>query len=920
MRGMKKRVLALGLAGSLVLGGLSGPVYGAQAIYEKAETQTIADGVTYQHIQRFGDQGWVNINVVRKDLKNMNSALELVNSAAGVSTRDTVPNMVKQVTNPVAAINGDFFYLMKPDSPLGVMVNDGKLVSSPVLVKPYNALSITENGQAFFGQWQNNLSISTARGAVIPVKAFNKITWNYRMVTVLDRNWGASTPGATPSWPDLVEIIVENDVVKEVRQGQPATSIPAEGYVLLASDAQGQLLAQSFTSGEEVTLSKNTAPSLDAIRLAVGGGTLLLQNGQLTTLVEPVNGIASRTALGTNASGDQLVMVTVDGRHSSYKGMDNQQMAALMLELGCANAMMLDGGGSTTMLRRDLGEFNPEVVTYASDGGLRPVINSLVVTSTASGGELAGILLKTGQEAAFAGTPVSLSLRGYDTAYQPLAVVTEQVVYTVKEGKGRIDNGRLIPESPGTLVVEAAYQGKTAQKTVKVLSDLTAIELEASKTAVNPGDGVNLIVTGVDKNGYRATLSPDAVQFTEDKGMGSIQGGVYTAGAAEGGTVIRASFGGLKAAVAIASGYQRTPVGVLENYGFSFLGYPETVYGQVAVVPGRQSNTNAARLEYDFTSGTGTTAAYMVFANGGIPISVRPQKIGVWVYADQMTPHWIRGQIKDKNGTAQTIEFKQGIDWTGWKRLEATVPSTLAMPAALERLYVVEPGAFKTRGALLFEGVEMMTSQTPPALTVEERGGVAKDQLNQKPSNYEKKWMVYGGSSNGDTQSVVADTLAEGYEMGLFTGPYDPAVVSRSGKTLAGTNAGYASAERENELLIFLNNQNDGLRKSDYNQWPWLKNMLSSTTKKNVLIFLQKPIWGSGGFTDKLEADLLGSQFSALAEKGINVYVFYGGGSTRIETRNGVRYLGTGKEKDQFISLYKKGGQILYTVDKLKRR
>lgn len=913
----KRRFLAIGLAFSLMLSTVAGPVYGGSQIYEKTENQTIADGVTYQHILRFGDQGWVNINVVRKDLKNMNSALQLINSANGVSSRETVPSMVKQLQNPVAAVNADFFYLMKPDSPLGVMVKDGKLVSSPVLVKPYNALSVTQNGQASFGTWQNNLSVSTQRGTTIPVSAYNKITWNYRMVTILDRSWGMYTPGVSADYPDLVEVVVADGMVREVRQGQPATLIPENGYVLLASDAQGQLLAQSLAMGESVVFNSAMNPNLADIRLAVGGGTLLVQNGQIASFTEPVAGFSSRTALGTNIAGDQLIMVTVDGRHTSYKGLDNQQMASLMLELGSFNAMMMDGGGSTTMVKRGLGEQNAEVVTYASDGNLRPVINGLAVTSGAPTGELAGLVLKTGQEAVFSGTSVALILSGYDTAYNPMTPDASQVVYTVQEGQGHIENGRLVADAPGNLVVKADYMGKTTTKTLKVLSDLAGIELEASKSALNPGETLTLSVTGIDQKGYRVTLNPEAVLFSDDKAMGSFQKGVYTAGALEGTTVIRASFGGFKSAVPVATGTQRVPQKPLEQYGPSFLSYPATVTGGVSVVSGGTVNGNAVRLAYDFTGSTGTTAAYVSFANGGIPMNTRPQKIGVWVYADQMSPHWIRGQIKDKNGDTLTIEFKQGIDWTGWKRLEAPVNQTLTMPATLERLYVVEPTAYKTSGTLLFDGLEMMNPLALPTLSADERGGAAKDPLNQKPSSYEQKWMVYGGSSSADSQAKIRDTLTSGgYEMGLFTGAFDPAVVNQAGKTVAGTNGGYATAQRDNELLIFLNDSGNGLRKSDYAQWPWLKNLLETTQKKNVLIFLQKPIWGTGGFSDKMEADLLGDQLSALAEKGTNVYVFYGSGSTRIETRNGVRYLGTGKEKDQFISLYKKDGRILYTVDK----
>ncbi|TLM99037.1 phosphodiester glycosidase family protein, partial [bacterium] len=219
---------------------------------------------------------------------------------------------------------------------------------------------------------------------------------------------------------------------------------------------------------------------------------------------------------------------------------------------------------------------------------------------------------------------------------------------------------------------------------------MAGIELEASRTTLNPGESLTLSITGIDQNGYRAAISPDAVQFSDDNGMGFVKNGIYTAGPKEGVTVIRASFGGYKAAAAVASGTQPVPLGNLDQYSPSFIGYPASVAGDVSMVSGGQVNASAMKLSYDFTGSAESTAAYAVFGNGGIPLAERPQKIGVWVYADQTMPHWIRGQIKDKNGNVQTIEFTQGVDWTGWKRLEAAVPQTLAMPASLERLYVVE--------------------------------------------------------------------------------------------------------------------------------------------------------------------------------------------------------------------------------------
>jgi hypothetical protein len=60
--------------------------------------------------------------------------------------------------------------------------------------------------------------------------------------------------------------------------------------------------------------------------------------------------------VGINRTGDQLIMVTVDGRHRSFTGVNGQSMASIMIELGSEQAILMDGGGSTTMATRPLGD------------------------------------------------------------------------------------------------------------------------------------------------------------------------------------------------------------------------------------------------------------------------------------------------------------------------------------------------------------------------------------------------------------------------------------------------------------------------------------------------------------------------------------------------------------------------------------
>lgn len=101
-----------------------------------------------------------------------------------------------------------------------------------------------------------------------------------------------------------------------------------------------------FTKEKHARLGE---PGDDTIT-GVSGRPVLVKDGVVKTLrsrhLEP------RTALCVTAE-RMLVMVTVDGRQPRYsEGMGLGELAELMLELQCHNALNLDGGGSTTMVVR----------------------------------------------------------------------------------------------------------------------------------------------------------------------------------------------------------------------------------------------------------------------------------------------------------------------------------------------------------------------------------------------------------------------------------------------------------------------------------------------------------------------------------------------------------------------------------------
>jgi hypothetical protein len=114
----------------------------------------------------------------------------------------------------------------------------------------------------------------------------------------------------------------------------------------------------------------------------VSGRPSLVVNGVLkdASAASTCDARNPRTALGFSANRETLILVAVDGRRTDAVGMTCNELGTLLKGLGAADAMNLDGGGSTTMWLASGG-----VVNQPSDGAQRTVGNHLGVIATGTG-------------------------------------------------------------------------------------------------------------------------------------------------------------------------------------------------------------------------------------------------------------------------------------------------------------------------------------------------------------------------------------------------------------------------------------------------------------------------------------------------------------------------------------------------------
>ena len=111
------------------------------------------------------------------------------------------------------------------------------------------------------------------------------------------------------------------------------------------------------------------------MKTAVGGGPVLLQNGEikitnneeLKFAGKAINDKHPRTAMGYTKDG-KLIILVIEGRNKNAAGATLTQEAQIFRDLGCWEALNLDGGGSSCLLVN-----GKETIKVSDAAGQRPV-------------------------------------------------------------------------------------------------------------------------------------------------------------------------------------------------------------------------------------------------------------------------------------------------------------------------------------------------------------------------------------------------------------------------------------------------------------------------------------------------------------------------------------------------------------------
>ena len=276
-------------------------------------------------------------------------------------------------------VNADFFSFEPPGVPVGPHVGAGRVITGP-WVRP--AFALDSAGRPFIGMIATP-GILIIGDATVPLAGWNQP--RQRGVVLYDRGYGPETDTATGA----VEIVMRGSPARVVGvdTATAGVAIPPDGAVVVASrTAAPQVRALLATAAPGIQARWHVGFTPIRPREAVGGFPVLVADSAALPDLDSAGGAGfapvrhPRTAVGIASGGRRLLLVTVDGRQLPYSdGMTLRELAELLRSFGAAEALNLDGGGSTTLVVRERGGALAIANRPSDREGERPVANALAV-------------------------------------------------------------------------------------------------------------------------------------------------------------------------------------------------------------------------------------------------------------------------------------------------------------------------------------------------------------------------------------------------------------------------------------------------------------------------------------------------------------------------------------------------------------
>jgi Phosphodiester glycosidase len=663
--------------------------------------EPIGPGVNYARWKLATSAGPLELSIATIDLHNPYVAFRVASHGDGVvGPGERLTSMADRLGAELG-VNADYFDINDTNAPLNILVTDGRLLHQPDSAA---AFAVDSHNAVYMGAVQWHASLHSAANAQFDLERVNE--------------WSPST--------DLAEVTPEFGTQKALGATElvlTAASGPADAYTVSRIDrdlttleqlspteigivghgGQADSLAADFRLGDTVSITTQSRPSISSLKMAIGGGPLLVSGGQIvndpsapapeeTNLRNPVTGA------GVSRDGATLWLVVVDGRAPNQSiGLTRPQFAALFIALGASTAMAFDSGGSSEMVVRRLGDTRTSVATIPSDGRERSLADGLFVTNVAPVGPATQLLLEPSHPTPdiLAGSKLAIEAHAIDANDQPVTLLPGSVAFSSDPtALATIDRDGVVSAlQPGSLRIHAASGEEAADLDTSIVASADVVRIVGADEPVPSGGEVKLSLDARTKDGTPIVFDPALVTWSLESGPGEMRAdGTFVASPLAARDVVGARLGSASASAILLTGdhtqvVQAIPVPGANSGQWSYASRPSGMAGGVDGTAAPDGGA-ALRLAYDFSSDQNITKA--AYAKTTLTVAGQPIALSVDVYGDA-NGEWLRGGYRNFDGNSESVTIARHVAWQGWRTLRVEIPRQAAWPITWTSLYAVEP-------------------------------------------------------------------------------------------------------------------------------------------------------------------------------------------------------------------------------------
>lgn len=897
----KKLITALAFS-AVLLSSLK--VNASSVIHDVKERHDIATGVQHVQIDRFTNNGWIDIEVLKLDTKNSFSNLTPLISGQGVSKRAVLSDMINS-NGAVAGINGDFFETTSYPMALGSLYGDNKLIlSTPEVAFSRNSFYITKDGKGGVGNLNNNIIVTNiGKGINYSINALNKISKPYSAISILDSNWGAKSPGNSIGTRNTEVLIVNNRVVDKRTGGVSFQILP--GTYVLTQVGTG---LDSLSIGDTISINYG---GYENLAFSVGGGNILVSQGSVLNNPKFSKTRAPRTAIGINSTNTEVLLVTVDGRNNTSIGMSEQELAEFMKSIGSHHALNLDGGGSTTMGIKYSGDEKATIVNYPSDGSERPIVSGVGIKSSAPVSEPNYLKITPSEKSTFIGFSYPITVEVFDQYHNKLQVNPESI--SISSESGNISGLNFNPSVKGPGKITASYAGITGATDVFVHSEMKELILDVGSLQMTNGK-IHIFETiyGKDDLGYKKKINASQVQFSATEGIGIFEGNKFTAQGDGVTGVITANYNGVIRNIPISVGTQKENIfgfDSIENATVSVNPNEDTkITASVILDSETQDENPSTALVYSITPQKEAQSASINY-KGGISLGTA-QYVGLWIKGDSSGGKVI-ASFRDANGKTGSAVLIASVDFNEWKYVEALVPASLNGNIFLDKLSITISDEVELVSSIKFDGL-IAGIKLPLDWELAKGSSVSGDPRNfQGETEGASRISITSLSKNGGDNTQKLNHLQNKNVAVIFNGA--------SPETMAGINAGlkfngndvHNIKTSNGTAFITLQSNQNGIRSANAAQWKPFMAAMENADYKNIVIMMQHD---PENLTGAKEKSFFFDIIDKAVKSGKNVFIVSPGNTNSVEWLSGYRKVSLTGYGNAVLDINIKDGNLSYVM------